>query len=197
MSRIIVCLLCMLSLDATGQTPFGAIVGTVKDPTGGVVNGARITIRNTATGATRHALSESGGNYVVTALPAGDYEIVCEATGFKHVGLTGIVLAIDERARVDISLELGELRQNVEIRATSSLVETDTASQGTVVPNERILQLPLNGRNFQQLATLGPGTVAGPAGAPSSFSVAGTRGVSNSFMLDGVSNTNVNGNITY
>jgi hypothetical protein len=106
-------------------------------------------------------------------------------------------LAIDERARVDISLELGELQQNVEIRATSSLVETDTASQGTVVTNERILQLPLNGRNFQQLATLGPGTVAGPAGAPSSFSVAGARGVSNSFMLDGVSNTNVNGNSTY
>ena len=197
MLRISLCLPGILALAASAQTPYGTILGSVHDPAGGLVQRAAITIRNTETGALRHAVTYDLGSYGVTALPVGTYDVTCETLGFKLAEVQGVALAVDQRARVDVVMELGDVRQTVEVMDTAPLLETDTASQGTVITNEHILELPLNGRNFQQLATLGPGSLAGPPGAPSSFSVGGTRGTGNSFILDGTSNTNVNGNSTY
>jgi hypothetical protein len=104
--------------------------------------------------------------------------------------VASVNLEVDKRARVDIQLELGAIEQQVQVAAAISIIETDTASQGTVIDNRRIVELPLNGRNFEQLAVLAPGVIAPVAGAGSDayFSVAGTRGLSNSFMMDGATN---------
>jgi hypothetical protein len=107
-----------------------------------------------------------------------------------------VILRVDQRLRLNVSLELGALEETVEVSGAPTLIETDSASQGTVVENRRIIELPLNGRSFQQLAYLGPGVIAPPAGAVGRFSVSGVRGTSNSFMLDGASDSQP-GNDTY
>ncbi len=182
---------------AAAQSLFGTILGTVTDASHAVLPRVRVVVRNTSTNAERAVQTNDAGGYEAPALPVGPYEVACEAPGFNRTVVKGVNLEVDQRARVDITLELGQVIQTVEIAATARLIETDTASQGTVVDNQRILQLPLNGRNFQQLAVLGPGVIAPVAGSGGRFSVAGTRGLSNSFMLDGTTNTNINANQTF
>ena len=181
------------------QSLFGSILGTITDHSKAVVAGATVRVRNTGTNATRTITTDSSGNYQAPALPVGDYEISCEAPGFKRSTVSGLKLEVDQRARVDIRLEVGTIEQQIEVTAALALMETDTASQGTVIDNQRIVELPLNGRDFKQLAVLAPGVIAPVAGAGNDayFSVAGTRGLSNSFMMDGATNTNSNANVTF
>ena len=182
---------------AHAQSLFGTILGTVTDPSGAVIPAAEVTIRNNATNAERVLQTNELGNYEAPALPVGAYNISFTANGFKRTVRPSQNLQVDQRLRVDVSLTVGEMTEIVEITAAAPLIETETASQGTVVNNARIVELPLNGRNFQQLAVLGPGVIAPPPGSGNRFSVAGTRGLSNSFMLDGATNTNVNANVTF
>jgi hypothetical protein len=179
------------------QSLFGTILGRITDPAQAAVAGATVRIRNTQTNVLRVVPSDEQGDYQAPTLPVGAYEISCEAKGFRSAIARGITLAVNQRARVDFQLEVGALEQSIEVTTRPPLIETDTASQGTVIDNRRIVQLPLNGRNFQQLAYLAPGVVAPVAGAANFFSVAGTRGHSNSFMMDGASNTNINANVTF
>jgi hypothetical protein len=181
------------------QSLFGSILGTVSDKSQSVVARAVVRIRNTGTNATRTVMTDQDGNFQAPALPVGSYEVACEAPGFKRSIVSGVSLEVDQRARVDIQLEVGAVEQQVQVTGTVSIIETDTASQGTVIDNQRIVELPLNGRNFEQLAVLAPGVVAPVAGAGNDayFSVAGTRGLSNSFMMDGATNTNTNANVTF
>ena len=90
-----------------------------------------------------------------SALPVGQYEVSCEAAGFKRALVSGVSLAVEQRARVDIQLALGAVEQQVQVTGAVPIIETDSASQGTVIDNQRIVELPLNGRNFEQLAVLG------------------------------------------
>ena len=196
-------LLFLLSLIAArplpAQSSFGSILGTVTDKSQAVVSRAAIRIRNTGTNAVRTVVTDQNGNYQAPALPVGQYEVSCEAAGFKRALVSGVNLAVEQRARVDIQLDLGAVEQQVQVTGAVPIIETDSASQGTVIDNQRIVELPLNGRNFEQLAVLGPGVVAPVAGAGNDayFSVAGTRGLSNSFMMDGATNTNSNANVTF
>ncbi len=187
------------SAPASAQSLFGSLLGTVTDHSHAVVPHAKVNIRSLETGSTRTVESDAAGDYQAPALPVGTYEISCEVTGFKRALISGVILEVDQRARINIQLELGTVGQQVEVSAVAVLLEADSASQGTVVNNRTITDLPLNGRDFQQLATLGPGVVAPVAGSGNNayFSVAGTRGLSNSFMLDGATNTNSNGNVTF
>jgi hypothetical protein len=182
---------------AQAQSLFGTILGTVTDNTQAVIPGAEVRIRNTATNAARIVFTDGSGNFQAPTLPVGVYEIAVEARGFKRAVIAGLTVAVDQRARADIQLEVGAVEQVVEVASAAPLIETDTASQGTVIDNRRIVQLPLNGRNFQQLAVLAPGVAAPVAGSGERFAVAGTRGLSNSFMMDGASNTNNNANTTF
>ncbi len=182
---------------AKAQSLFGSILGVVTDRSQAVIAGARIEIRNTATNVQRVVETDGAGNFQAPALPVGIYEVSCQAKGFKRAVVAAVPLTVDQRARVDIQLEVGAVEQTVEVASAAPLIETDTASQGTVIDNRRIVQLPLNGRNFQQLAALAPGVIAPVAGSGERFSVAGTRGLSNSFMMDGASNTNSNANTTF
>ena len=179
------------------QSLFGTILGTVTDPAGGVIPAAEVTILNNATNAVRVLQTNAVGNFEAPALPVGVYDISFTADGFRRTIRAGQILQVDQRLRLDVSLTVGEVTETVEITAMAPLIETETASQGTVVDNARIVELPLNGRDFRQLAVLGPGVIAAPPGSGGRFSVAGTRGLSNSFMLDGATNTNVNANVTY
>ena len=170
------------------QSLSGAILGTVRDGTNAVIPGARVSIRNLGTNEERIVLTNAAGDYEAPALPVGGYEVTCRAEGFKATIRSNIVLRVDQRLRVDFAVVLGAVEQRIEITGAPPLIETDTAAQGTVVENRRIIELPLNGRNFQQLAYLGPGVIAPPPGSGDRFSVSGVRGTSNSFMLDGATN---------
>jgi len=187
----------LLANPSFAQSLFGTILGTVTDRSGAVVPNAQVRIRNTATNTVRSIVTSTTGDYQAPALPVGLYEVAVEAQGFKRSVAQSVSLAVDQRARVDFQLEIGSIEQVVEVSTTTPLIETDTASQGTVVDNRRIVQLPLNGRNFQTLAVLAPGVIAPVAGSGGRFAVSGTRGLSNSFMLDGATNTNSNANGTF
>ncbi len=189
----------LLSAPVVAQSLFGSILGTITDNSQAVVTGAAVRIRSIDTNTIRTVKTDASGNFQAPVLPVGLYEVSCEHAGFKRSIVSGIKLEVDQRARVDIRLELGAVEQQVQITATASIIEADTASQGTVIDNQRIVELPLNGRNFEQLAVLAPGVIAPVAGAGNDayFSVAGTRGLSNSFMMDGASNTNSNANVSF
>src|SRR5579884_3210786 len=157
----IVALLCLAATQPLpGQSLFGSILGTVTDKSQAVVAHATIRIRNTGTNNVRTVVTDSDGNFQAPALPVGSYEVSCEAPGFKRAIVSGVNLEVDQRAHVDVQLEVGGVEQQVQVTGAVSIIETDTASQGTVVDNQRIVELPLNGRNFEQLAVLAPGVVA-------------------------------------
>src|SRR5262249_23028582 len=135
-----------LAQSAYTQT-LGTITGEVKDSSGAVVPGATVTVVNKATNATRTAASNSVGLYDFPALPPGQYTVKIELDGFK-TATRDLELQVQQTARVDFALELGTLSEMATVTGVSPLVETSNATIGTVIENKRIVELPLNGRNF-------------------------------------------------
>jgi len=146
-------------LSVQGQTIFGRIGGTVRDKAGAVIPNATITVTNTATNLSRTASTDEGGFYTVTNLPVGTYTILVEQKGFKKSILGDNVLAADARLTVDVTLELGELSETVQVSASSSgeTVNTTSGEVARVVDKRQVQNLALNGRNYMQLVTLVPG----------------------------------------
>jgi hypothetical protein len=185
---------------ANAQSVSGTILGTVTDASGAVVSKAKITVTNEGTGLTRTIESDSNGEYVVPSIPTGRYTVVVEMAGFKTMALSSIDLGVDQRARIDLKLEVGALTESVTIEATSPLLQTSSSELGTTVTNEQIEAMPLNGRNFVSLTRTVPGVLRGIPGsnidgagslawrASASFSANGQRARDNNFMLDGVDN---------
>lgn len=136
------------------------ITGHVYDSTGAVLPGARITARNVDNGVTRTAATLGNGAYALTVLPVGSYEVRAEHTGFRTLVRKGILLTVDRTAVVDLSLELGQLDQEVTVTAEAPAVNTSTAELSYLVGERAIQNLPLNGRNYTDLALLQPGVVA-------------------------------------
>ncbi|MFN7923572.1 MAG: carboxypeptidase-like regulatory domain-containing protein [Bryobacteraceae bacterium] len=197
-----VALVCALSLRAQN---FAEITGAVTDPTGAVMVGAAVTIRNTDTNQTRSAVTNETGNYSLPYLVPGTYDLRVEIGGFKAATRKGIVLQVGAVARIDFAMEVGEVSQQVEVSGGAPLLNTETSALGTVIENRRIVDLPLNGRNYLQLVTLSPNvTTEGGAGGGSglqggarsqtSLSIAGQRLEYNRYTLDGVENTDPNFN---
>jgi hypothetical protein len=185
---------------AAAQTVTGTILGSVLDPSGAAIPGAAVMASNPTNGFTRRVTADSAGNYLLTFLPPGTYEVVGSADGFKQTRHPGIVVAADERVRVDFALQLGEATQTVEVTAGAPLVESSDAVVGEVVDSKQIENLPLNKRNFVDLVQLTAGVTEGRPGEAGgettidnfrgrfSFSAAGQRSTSNNFILDGVDN---------
>jgi len=148
-------LACLLSAPA--QTLDTGILGTITDPAGAVVAGATVVIENPATGQRRTVKTSSDGKYEVRYLVPGVYNIEAQATGFRTVRSTNVTVQINQQVRADFSLQIGEVQQTVEISSSAPLLQTENATLGEVVSTERIVNLPLNGRSFVQLATLTPG----------------------------------------
>ncbi|MBZ5527659.1 MAG: carboxypeptidase-like regulatory domain-containing protein [Acidobacteriia bacterium] len=186
----------LLAAPAQAQKTTGTILGTVMDPSGGAVAGAQVTAKNTATSFERSASTDSSGYYRIDLLPAGSYTVSVEKPGFKRQVLTGIILQIDQDARIDTSMQLGEVSQQIEVSSAPPLADTTTATIGDVIENRRIVNLPLNGRNFQQLALLTAGTASGQQGGTQDFFgtaagsigfvVNGGRDDQNNFLVDGI-----------
>ncbi len=198
----ILCSFCLLPLCA--QSDFTSLSGTVADPSPAAVRDARVTLRNLATGAVRETRSDESGFYQFTLLAPGTYEIAVEAPGFQLFRDTGVTLKVAQPARLDVELLLGHTSQSVTVTGTVSALVADTAAQGTVIGQEKIAALPLNGRQFLQLALLAPGANPGGRavqqnqirqGFQGSFSASGGRSNNNAFLLDGAANTDVDYNM--
>lgn len=193
-------LLCGAPRHASGQAVTGTILGTVTDATGSIVPGATVTATNTGTGLTRVAVSDEVGEYTFPSLPTGNYSVTTELSGFRTTVLSSIHLGVDQRLRIDVKLELGEMTESITIEAITPLVQTSSSELGTTVVEEEIQNLPLNGRNFVSLTRTVPGVLRGNPGsnidgagslawrASASFSANGQRARDNNYLLDGVDN---------
>ena len=180
-------------LPALAQQDTATITGTVTDASGAVVPGAAITVTNVQTNISVRTQSDSAGAYVVPSLRPGEYSVTTERSGFPKVVRTGITLQIAQVARIDVTLQAGGLTETVEVVGAASLLDTQTSSRGLVIDQKKIVDLPLNGRDYNQLALLSPGVLPGtPRLASVNFkgvlNVNGNRTFNNVFLLDGVDN---------
>jgi hypothetical protein len=154
------------------QVESGSIVGTVRDQSGAVIAGASVTVTNTGTNIARQVKTNATGEYVVTPLNVGVYSVAVEQSGFKKSLQSGIKLDVNQTARIDASLSAGNVVETVEVTGSEQpLVESETSSIGQVISEARVHELPLNGRNFIQLAYLSPGVNKGPASTGSTGNV--------------------------
>ncbi|MBO0723899.1 MAG: carboxypeptidase regulatory-like domain-containing protein, partial [Blastocatellia bacterium] len=188
----------IISVGSHAQTTTGTFLGYVTDMSGQVLRGAKVTATNESTGLTRTVSTSATGEYVIALLPVGKYTLTFEAGDFKQRSLKGVTLELDQRARIDAVLEIGPVSEVITIDEGGKgepLVRTETAEVGTVIKNKSIVDLPLNGRLFLQLAQLTPGVVVNaPGGFGQQLSgvsgpritVAGARESDNYFTLDGV-----------
>src|SRR6476646_10844829 len=163
-----------LSKMGRAQVASSELSGTILDSTGAGVASAKVTATNVATNLARDASSDSTGKYIITLLPPGDYTLSVEAAGFRKLVQSGITLQINQQAHVDLTLQLGQVSETVEVTGQAPLLESESSSLGTVVNQKLVNQLPLNGRNFIQLATLSPG-VNGVGFSASGTIMSGTR----------------------
>ena len=162
--------------------------GRVTDTTDAVIPATRITVVNEATAAQRQVQTNEAGLYAVPSLAPGRYRILVEQDGFRSINRTGVVLEVDQRAEINFTLEVGEVTEQIEVTANAIQLNTVDASRGQVIENQRIVDMPLNGRNYNQLALLSAGTVQPVGGRFGGFSVGGQRTTQNNFILDGVDN---------
>lgn len=170
------------------QTITASLDGTVQDASGAVVPGAKVRITQTATNAVVNVETGADGRYVAPALPAGPYAVQIEAAGFKTLHRTGIVLQVNQAARLDFVLELGAVTETVEVTGQAPLLDAANAAVGQVIENRSIVELPLNQRNPYSLILLAPG-VSGSTGMTYNevgFSVNGGRPGTNEILLDGI-----------
>ncbi|PYV41478.1 MAG: hypothetical protein DMG06_16990 [Acidobacteria bacterium] len=184
-------LLSLLCVQVLAQTA-GQITGEVKDPSGAVISGATVMATSQATGAVWTTVSNQAGVYSFPTLQPGRYDLRVEMAGFRAAVQNNIELQVQQIARLDFSLQVGELAQAVEVSGRDVLLNTEDATVGTVIENKRITELPLNGRNFLQLIALSPNVSANFANQQ--FAIAGQRREFNYYTLDGVDNTDVNFN---
>ena len=152
-----VCLLPVLTVTAFAQSADTAILGTVTDATGAVISGAKVTIRQPAIGFERSVETGAEGLYEFRYLRPGEYTVEVGHQGFRTERRTGIVIEINQQARIDFSLQVGDVVETVEVSSAAPLLETESAVVGDVVGGERIVNLPLNNRNFLQLSIMTPG----------------------------------------
>jgi len=167
------------------------ILGTVKDASGAVLPGAAITVKQTETGLTRSVLTDAAGSYSIASLPIGEYEITAMKEGFKLDVRQGINLAVAEEALVNLTLQVGNVEQRVNVTEEAPLVNTTLSSTSGLINEQQVKDLPLNGRSFDQLITLNVGTSNNSGNTLNNsswngFSVAGKRPETNRFLLNGV-----------
>jgi hypothetical protein len=189
----------LAALPMFAQQSTATITGTVTDPQGASVVGAQIRVIQTDTSAVFRTTSNDSGNYTAPGLAVGRYRVEVEAQGFKKVIRSGIVLQVNQNARVDIGMEIGAVTESISVTAEAALVDTGSATLGQVVENRRLQELPVNGRSALAFTFLTAGVVSnsGPTqsgfgdrgAALSSVSINGGANALNASMLDGNNNT--------
>ena len=191
---ILALLLCLTAAIAAAQTELATLTGTVADPSGAVLRNATVTATNEATNITASTVSNDSGRYSLPSLRPGVYTIGAALAGFKKHVQSGVTLQVNQTARLDLTLTVGEVTEQVTVSAEASLLETETSSRGAVIDQRKIVELPLNGRDYNQLALLSPGVLTptprlSSIGFKGAFNVNGNRAFHNAFQLDGVDNT--------
>ncbi len=176
--------------SASAQTFKATLVGQVTDQNGSAIPGATVTVTNTGTQAAQTVTTGDEGQYTITQLLPGSYDLRVEAGGFKITLQTGLVLETDQTRRVNVVLETGAVNETVTVVSETPVLNTDTSDKGEVITNRQVQELPLNGRDATDLAQLVPGVYQRPAedDQGEGLAVAGTRTDSTNFILDGANN---------
>jgi hypothetical protein len=171
-------------------SPTGVIIGSIKDQSGAAISGAQVTLVRTDTNTRLTARTDANGAYQFPQLPPANYALTVEAIGFKKVTVGTVVVQVDQITRVDLALEVGAVTELVEVQGAAPILETDKNTLSSVVDGRTISNMPLNARQFLDLALLTPGVLPAATGTQGGgFNVAGARSQSNVFLVDGVSNT--------
>ncbi|MBZ5626966.1 MAG: carboxypeptidase-like regulatory domain-containing protein [Acidobacteriia bacterium] len=193
---LVVALLLAAALPAQIQT--GRIVGTVYDPNKAVVPNAAVVITNTATNQAQSVTTNGAGDFVLTPVNPGVYRVEVTAKGFGTAQVNSVEVVVGQSARVDVDLRIGDTSTRIEVVAATAMLNTESGTLGQEVTNKQIVDLPLNGRSFYELARLTPGATLLPgtgnllrirANYESGTSISGVRGTQTSFYLDGVDTT--------
>jgi Carboxypeptidase regulatory-like domain/TonB-dependent Receptor Plug Domain len=203
-SKWVIIMLSLVLGSATGwaQQSTGTITGAVYDSSGALIPGAKITVKNLSTNFTWNGVTTNSGEYQVSFLPAGTYEIAAEAEGFTKTVRTGITLSASETVRADLTLKVGQVTQQVTVEADATPVATESADVGNTVSGTQTRELPLSTRQFIQMLTLEPGVSSDIGSQPgfaslstAAVSVNGMRENQNNYLIDGVNNIDTyNGN---
>jgi hypothetical protein len=195
MERIALVLLTLLvSVPAWAQFETGNVVGTIKDATGAVVPGAKVTLTNTQTGVSTEKTSDASGSYEFFTVRPGTYVITAEKDGFSIALVDNVIVTVGARQRVDLSMAVGQLSEKVEVSARAVRLQTDSSDRSQVITGKQTKALPLNGREYSALALLSPGVrlsalnTGGFTPREGSFNVNGLRSTFNNFLIDGVDN---------
>ena len=174
------------------QENTATITGQVLDASGAGIPGAKVVAHNVQTGLERTVTTGDTATFTLPLLPIGTYDVTAEKEGFKRSIQQGVVLQLDERARVDFQLQIGSATESVQVTAEVPLTQTDTSSIGSVIDNQKVVEMPLNGRQFYSLALLVPGVAPPAQGSILSFrggfNVAGSSELYNNFTLNGLEN---------
>jgi hypothetical protein len=191
-ARIILVFVLLAAISLSAQTFRGTILGTVTDPSGAVVAGAKVTVKNVGTGLERTTDTSADGSYALPELPIGTYTVTITLTGFQTSVTTGVTVDVAGERRVDTALKTGQVSTRVEVSAdTLPLVETTTNTLGGVLTAQTVENMPVNGRDYTKLIYMNPGVAGSPdeisdsPGSFGEFSMNGARGRSNNYLLDG------------
>jgi hypothetical protein len=178
----------LLTLPAFPQGNTGRILGTVTDQSGGYVAGAPVAVTDVARGVTQNLITDSDGAYVALNLVAGTYSVRVEVKGFKVFERKNIQIEVGKDLRVDVVLQPGSATETITITEEVPMVDTTSTTLGGTISNMTINEIPLNGRNYQNLLTLRPGTTIYPGGGPWTQTTNGARPEDTSYLVDGLSN---------
>src|SRR5215470_10317075 len=186
-----------LSVPAVRADVTGSILGVVHDRSQAVISGAQIVATNVETNFSKEATSASDGSYRILALPAGRYKVTATGTGFGQFTATDVDVKVNDQLHLDITLEVGSVKQEISVVANAVQVETESTQLGDVIDSKKMLSLPLNGRSYIDLLGLQAGVVPVTSGAmqqdrpvsgglnPGNLSVNGQRETSNAFLVNG------------
>src|SRR6266849_3769411 len=176
---------------AAAQTPSATLVGRVTDPSHAGVRGATIQVRNVNTNESRTVQSQADGEYTLSNLPPGTYEVIVDKAGFRRLHESNLELQVEQTARLDAQLLIGTTSETVEVKADVPLLNTETSSRGDVITSTEITEMPLNGRDFNDLAFLVAGVQpAEQGGKGSPYVVNGARADASNVTIDGINDQN-------
>jgi hypothetical protein len=191
-ARIFMVFVLLAAVSVSAQTFRGTILGTVTDPSGAVVAGAKVTVKNTGTGLERTTETSGDGSYSVPELPIGTYNVTVTQSGFQTFVAKDVAVNVATERRVDASMKTGEVSTKIEVSGDQlPMIETTTNTLGGVLTQSDVKDLPINGRDYTKLIFLNPGVAGSPdqitdsPGSFGEFSMNGARGRSNNYLLDG------------
>ena len=176
------------------QTELATLTGTAMDSSSALLRGVTVKLRNDATNVLASTVTNEGGRYVLPSLKPGVYHLEASLAGFRKQIYSAVTLQVNQTARLDLILQVGDVNEQITVTTEASLLETETSSRGAVIDQRKMVELPLNGRDYTQLALLSPGVLTptprlSSIGFKGAFNVNGNRAFHNAFQLDGVDNT--------